>query len=152
MYRKRNQITEMMICLVDALAVVFCLTLAGMMRYHSFEELAGAENLRELYSIILVLHIASFYFFKVYSHFFKRGRYKELLLCVKYNLALVAGATLVGFGMKSVVFCSRLVMGYFFVLNTGMIWLVHLFIRNRERFFGWSKRRETNLLIVTTRE
>ena len=152
MYRKRNQITEMMICLVDALAVVFCLTLAGMMRYHSFEELAGAENLRDLYSIILVLHIASFYFFKVYSHFFKRGRYKELLLCVKYNLALVAGATLVGFGMKSTVFCSRLVMGYFFVLNTGMIWLVHLFIRNRERFFGWSKRRETNLLIVTTRE
>ena len=64
MYRKRNQITEMMICLVDALAVVFCLTLAGMMRYHSFEELAGAENLRELYSIILVLHIASFYFLK----------------------------------------------------------------------------------------
>lgn len=152
MYRKRNQITEMMICLVDALVVVFCLTLAGMMRYHSFEELAGAENLRELYSIILVLHIASFYFFKVYSHFFKRGRYKELLLCVKYNLALVAGATLVGFGMKSVVFCSRLVMGYFFVFNTGMLWLVHLFIRNRERFFGWSRRRESNLLIVTTRE
>lgn len=142
----------MMICLVDALVVVFCLTLAGMMRYHSFEELAGAENLRELYSIILVLHIASFYFFKVYSHFFKRGRYKELLLCVKYNLALVAGATLVGFGMKSVVFCSRLVMGYFFVFNTGMLWLVHLFIRNRERFFGWSRRRESNLLIVTTRE
>ena len=65
---------------------------------------------------------------------------------------LVAGATLVGFGMKSVVFCSRLVMGYFFVFNTGMLWLVHLFIRNRERFFGWSRRRESNLLIVTTRE
>ncbi len=44
MYRKRNQITEMMICLVDALVVVFCLTLAGMMRYQTFEELAGAEN------------------------------------------------------------------------------------------------------------
>ena len=29
MYRKRNQITEMMICLVDALVVVFCLTVAG---------------------------------------------------------------------------------------------------------------------------
>ncbi len=71
---------------------------------------------------------------------------------MKYNLVLVAGATLVGFGMKSVVFCSRLVMGYFFVFNTGMLWLVHLFIRNRERFFGWSRRRESNLLIVTTRE
>ena len=152
MYRKRNQITEMMICLVDALVVVFCLTVAGMMRYQTFEELVEAENLRELYSIILVLHIASFYFLKVYNGFFKRGRYRELLLSLKYNLVLVAGATLVGFGMKSVVFCSRLVMGYFFVFNTGMLWLVHLFIRNRERFFGWSRRRESNLLIVTTRE
>ena len=152
MYRKRNQITEMMICLVDALVVVFCLTVAGMMRYQTFEELVEAENLRELYSIILVLHIASFYFLKVYNGFFKRGRYRELLLSLKYNLVLVAGATLVGFGMKSVVFCSQLVMGYFFVFNTGMLWLVHLFIRNRERFFGWSRRRESNLLIVTTRE
>ena len=142
----------MMICLVDALVVVFCLTVAGMMRYQTFEELVEAENLRELYSIILVLHIASFYFLKVYNGFFKRGRYRELLLSLKYNLVLVAGATLVGFGMKSVVFCSRLVMGYFFVFNTGMLWLVHLFIRNRERFFGWSRRRESNLLIVTTRE
>ena len=152
MYRKRNQITEMMICLVDALVVVFCLTVAGMMRYQTFEGLVEAENLRELYSIILVLHIASFYFLKVYNGFFKRGRYREILLSLKYNLVLVAGATLVGFGMKSVVFCSRLVMGYFFVFNTGMLWLVHLFIRNRERFFGWSRRRESNLLIVTTRE
>ena len=152
MYRKRNQITEMMICLVDALVVVFCLTVAGMMRYQTFEELVEAENLRELYSIILVLHIASFYFLKVYNGFFKRGRYREILLSLKYNLVLVVGATLVGFGMKSVVFCSRLVMGYFFVFNTGMLWLVHLFIRNRERFFGWSRRRESNLLIVTTRE
>lgn len=142
----------MMICLVDALVVVFCLTVAGMMRYQTFEELVEAENLRELYSIILVLHIASFYFLKVYNGFFKRGRYREILLSLKYNLVLVAGATLVGFGMKSVVFCSRLVMGYFFVFNTGMLWLVHLFIRNRERFFGWSRRRESNLLIVTTRE
>ena len=142
----------MMICLVDALVVVFCLTVAGMMRYQTFEELVEAEKLRELYSIILVLHIASFYFLKVYNGFFKRGRYREILLSLKYNLVLVAGATLVGFGMKSVVFCSRLVMGYFFVFNTGMLWLVHLFIRNRERFFGWSRRRESNLLIVTTRE
>ena len=81
MYRKRNQITEMMICLADALVVVFCLTVAGMMRYQSFAELAVAENLRVLYSIILVLHVATFYFLKVYHDFFKRGRYRELLLC-----------------------------------------------------------------------
>ena len=72
--------------------------------------------------------------------------------CALYNLVLVSGATLVGFGMKDMVFLSRLVMGYFFVLNTGVLWLTHLFIRNRDRFFGWSKHRESNLMIVTTRE
>ena len=152
MYRKRNQITEIIICLIDALCVLLCLTAAGILRYQSFEELAETENIQVLYSIILVLHIAIFYFLKIYNVFFKRGRYKEFLLCIKYNLILVAGATLIGFSMRNVVFCSRLVMGYFFVLNTGMLWLVHLFIRNRERVFGWSKRKETNLLIVTTRK
>ena len=41
-------------------------------------------------------------------------------------------------------------MGYFFLLNTFMIWLMHLFIRNRDRVFRWSQRKETSLLVVTT--
>ena len=82
--------------------------------------------------------------------FFKRGRYRELLLSVKYNLILIAGATLLGFGLKNDVFVSRLVMGYFFLLNLFVVWVLHLSIRNRERVFRWSNRRVTNLLIVTT--
>lgn len=102
--------------------------------------------------MMLVLHIAAFYFLKVYNGFFRRGRYKELLLSVKYNLVLVAGGTLLGFSMKNEIFVSRLVMGYFFVINTVLIWGIHLFIRNRDRVFRWSKRRVTNLIVVTTRE
>ena len=33
-----------------------------------------------------------------------------------------------------------------------LIWGIHLFIRNRDRVFRWSKRRVTNLIVVTTRE
>ena len=32
------------------------------------------------------------------------------------------------------------------------IWMIHIFIRNRDRIFKWSKRKETSLLVVTTRE
>lgn len=152
MYRKRNQLMELAVCFVDAAAVIFSLFVSGMIRYHSIPELAYAENLRGLCSVILVLHVAAFYFLKVYDGFFKRGRYSELLLSVKYNLILVAGATLLGFGLKSEVFVSRLVMGYFFVINVFMIWLVHISIRNREKVFHWSHRRVTNLLVVTTRD
>ena len=69
---------------------------------------------------------------------------------MKYNIILIAGTTLVGFGVKEQVFNARLMMGYFFVLNTFLVWLVHLFIRNRDKVIRWSHRRVTNLLVVTT--
>lgn len=141
---------EIAVCLADGAAVLFSLCVAGMLRYQTLEGFAQAENIRVLCSVMLVTHVAAFYFMKVYDDFFKRGRYRELLLSVKYNFILTAGATLLGFGLKSGVFVSRLVMGYFFVLNVFMIWLVHLFIRNRERVFRWSHKKETNILIVTS--
>lgn len=152
MYRKRNQMMEIAVCLMDAMVVLFSLIVADMIRYQSFHEIIVRENFQGQCSVILLLHVASYYFMKIYDGFFKRGRYNELFLSIKYNLILVAGATLLGFGLKSEIFTSRLVMGYFFVLNTFMIWLVHLFIRNREKVFRWSHRRVTNLLVVTTAE
>lgn len=151
MYQKRNQLMELAVCVADVAVVVFCLTVAGMLRYRTWKLLAYAENLQGMYSVMIVLHVAVFYFLKIYDGFFKRGRYRELSLSVRYNLILIAGATLLGFSLKNEVFTSRLVMGYFFVLNTFMIWIMHLFIRNRERVFHWSHRRVTNLLVVTTR-
>ncbi len=150
MYQKRNQLMELAVCVADVTVVVFCLTVAGMLRYRSWKMMAYAENLQGMYSVVVVLHVAVFYFLKVYDGFFKRGRYKELFLSFRYNLILIAGAALLGFSLKNEVFTSRLVMGYFFVLNTFMIWIMHLFIRNRERVFRWSHRRVTNLLVVTT--
>ena len=152
MYRKRKQLMELAVCVIDALAVLFSLFVAGILRYHNMSQMMGAENMQELCSMILVVHIASYYFLKVYDGFFQRGRYSELILTIKYNLVLVAGAMLIGFSMKNVVFVSRLVMGYFFVINTILIWLIHIFIRNKDRVLHWSKRRVTNLLVVTTKE
>lgn len=150
MYRKQNQLMEIAVCTVDAGMMLCCLLAAGLLRYQNMSLLLSAENMETLCSVMLILHIASFYFLKVYDGFFKRGRYKEMLLSVKYNIILIAGASLLGFGMKNEIFVSRLVMGYFFVLNTIAIWAVHLFIRNRDRLFHWSTRREISLLLVTT--
>lgn len=152
MYRKRKQLMELMVCAIDTIAVIFSLLVAGMIRYQEMENLLMVENVKELCSMMLVVHVAAYYFTKVFDGFFKRGRYKELILSIKYNLVLVAGAMLLGFTMKNVVFVSRLVMGYFFVINTVLIWMLHIFIRNRDRVFKWSRRKVTNLLVVTTKE
>ncbi|MBR5509884.1 MAG: sugar transferase [Lachnospiraceae bacterium] len=149
MYRKRNQLVEIAICLADAMAVVFSLSVAGTLRYGSFCALMMAEDMASMYSVVLILHIAAFYSVKVYNNFFKRGRYQEFLLSVKYNFVMIAGAVLVGFCMKTSIFVSRLVMGYFLALNVVLIWVVHLFIRNRKQVLRWGRRDETNLLIVS---
>lgn len=100
MYRKRKQFMELIVCLADAVAMSVSLIIAGLIRYGSFVELIYSENIRGLFSSLIVLHIAAFYFLKMYNGFFQRGRYNELFLAVKYNLVLVAGATLLGFGLN----------------------------------------------------
>lgn len=150
MYRKQNQLMEMAVCMIDAGMMLCCLLAAGMMRYRYIQLLFEAENVQTTCSVMMILHIASFYFLKVYEGFFKRGRYREMLLSIKHNVILIAGASLLGFGMKNEIFVSRLFMGYFFVLNTLAVWAAHIFIRNRGRLFKWSMRREINLLLVTT--
>ena len=71
MYRKRKQLMELAVCGIDALAVIFSLFVAGMIRYQSLRELMWRENPQELCSMMLVLHIAAFYFLKVYNGFFR---------------------------------------------------------------------------------
>ena len=152
MYRKRKQLSELILCISDLAAVLFSLSVAGMLRYQSLEVFWRAENIQELFSAITILHIAAFYFLKVYENFFRRGRYREFLLSFKYNLLLLGGTALFGFGIKKEIFTSRLVMGYFFVLNLFMVWLVHLCIRNREKIFHRSGKKVTNIFIVTLPE
>ena len=152
MYRKRRQLMELAVCCIDAIIVMISLLGAGLIRYHSVACLMAAENMQGLCSMMLLVHIAAYYFLKIHDGFFKRGRYGELILIIKYNIVLVAGAMLIGFSMKNVVFVSRLVMGYFFVINTVLVWMAHIFIRNKDRVFHWSKRRVSNLLVVTTKE
>ena len=152
MYRKKNQLMEIIVCLSDAAVVMFSLYLAGMLRYRSLKVLVQLENMRVLCSIMLVTHVAAFYFMRVYDDFFRRGRYRELLLSIKYNFILTAGALLLGFGLKNGVFVSRLMMGYFFTINTLMVWVAHLFIRNREKVFQWKNKKEVSILIVASGE
>ncbi len=152
MYRKRNQLMELAVCFIDILVSCFSLIIAGMLRYRSFQAVLRAENLQETLVVIIVLNIAAYYFLKVYDGFFQRGRFDELSLSIKYNLILVVGVTFLSFGMKQELFVSRLVMGYFLIINTLLLWCAHIFIRNTIKLFRRSQRNERSILVVTTRD
>ena len=140
---------ELAICLADAVAIAFSLFLAGMVRYGSFAALNECEDIRMMYGGVFLLHIALFYFMKVTDGFFRRGRYRELLLCIRYNVLLTTLIIFFGFAIKDMLIISRLMAGYFFVINPFLLWIVHLMVRNRGLLFRMDGRRKENLLIVT---
>ncbi|MCI9068924.1 MAG: hypothetical protein HFI65_09775, partial [Lachnospiraceae bacterium] len=152
MYRKKNQIMEIVVCLIDMLAAFCSLTVAGALRYQSIRLFVDVVDFDVLFSIIAVIHVAAYYILRVYDGLYRRDRYQEAFLSIKYNLILIATAIFLGFTVKNDMFISRLVMGYFFVINTCLIWMVHIFIRNWDRFFHLNIRKKTNLLIVTTED
>lgn len=152
MYRKRNQILELAICLADAVTIAFSLFLAGMVRYGSLAALDQCENIRMMYGAVFLIHIALFYFMKVTDGFFRRGRYRELLLCIRYNVLLTIFIIFFGFAIKNMLIISRLMAGYFFIINTVLLWMVHLLVRNRGLIIRMDSRRKENLLIVTDSE
>jgi len=150
MYRKKKQILELVICVIDSLAVLLSLILAGSLRYGGFYQWRAVEDVKMAFSAAILIHVAIFYFLDITEGFYRRGRYQELLLCLKYNIIMVISITFFGFAIKTELLMSRLVMMWFFLFNTGFLLAVHIIIRNRERIFKISKGKKDNLLIITT--
>lgn len=148
MYRRKKQFVELGVCLLDLIAVVCSLMIAGLIRHGSFAMLAKRENLESLFSVVAVLHIAVFYVLKAFEGFYRRDAKAEFFFSVKFNLILVVLAIFLGFSMKSEVFTSRLVMGYFFILDTVMMWAVNQIVK----ISSHRMQKVTNLFIVTTPE
>ncbi len=152
MYKKKNQLSEMLVCVVDAAVIVCCIFAAGMIRYQNIMTFRAAENIQEMLLIAMVIHVVLFYGMRIYDGFFQRGRYAEAWIAVKYVFLLVVGMTILGFCLKIGVFKSRGLFGIFSVLASGSILVTHIILRNAETLLRQGKKHATNLLVVTTAE
>ena len=148
MYRRKKQVGQLVVCLIDLVLVLVCAVLGGLLRYHTVAELRRAENVQILLWVLGLFHIALYYIMNIYGTLYTRDRYHEAFTCVSYNLVLVACAVLFGFSMKIEVFTSRLVFGYFAVLNTVAMFVAHVLIRNQDKYFHTRGSRVSNILII----
>ena len=152
MYRKKNQILELTICIIDAFLLIGSLLLSGILRYGNLENWKAIEDVRLLLCVAIPLHVAIFYFLKIPEGIFRRGRYREAVVCLKYSIMMVICIASLGFAIKQDLLMSRLQMGYFFTITLITFWAAHILIRNREKILKTDGRRMDNLLIVTTKD
>ena len=141
-----------MLCFVDGLVIALSLLLAGMMRHQNVEAVFNYENYGSILALLLVEHVTMFYYLRIHEGFFDRDRYQEASAVVKYNAVLVAGAVIFAYCTKTVYFNSRLVFGYFFVLNSVLTFAAHIAFRNSGTILRWSHKNGRSLLVVTTTE
>ena len=117
MYQRKNQIQELVICLLDALCVVISFILAGLWRFDSWDAFSQATDFIPSVAGMVMLHIAVYYVLKVYEGMYSRGYLAELNKVIKYNVILMMGITAYTFAVKNRMELSRLTLGFFFILN-----------------------------------
>lgn len=150
MYRRKNQMLELFICITDAFVVLASVVLAGWIRYGSIDNWKILEDVRQSCGAVLLIHVALFYFMRVPEDFFRRGRFRELMLCIRYNVMLVICIAFFGFVIKDELIMSRLMLGYFFIIDTILLWIIHTMVRNKGWILKEQKKSKENLLVITT--
>lgn len=128
MYRKKSRVCNI-VCLFINFAVIFLsLLLATAIRTLVLSPVITRAVFLKEYCILILVWGMAYLILDGFSHFFKRGKFEELVCSVKLN-----GFTFVGFLIVqyflNLNFISRLVVGAFFLLNVVLIWLVNMLYR-----------------------
>ncbi len=150
MYQKKDQLSELLLCLVDGLVIFISLFIAGMLRHWDMRIVLEQENFTGILGVLLLEHVVMFYYLRISEGFYDRDRYLEMLVAIKYNVILAVGSVIWAYCSKTMVFNSRLVFGYFCVINTILTYATHIVFRNVGVWFRWNEKNATSLVIVTT--
>jgi len=149
MDRKNKIIETYGILLTDSLCVVLSYLLAILIRYHSF---AAADN-RNTYALVCVWIIL---FTVLYDtligsgrNFLRRGYYVEAKSVVKYIASLIVFLGCSLFFFKEAENFSRLVFGYFIIIQTIGMFFFHALLKKVLRAGYRADKGKTKVLVIT---
>lgn len=150
-YNKKYQIIESYgLFLLDVICITVSYGLAYMIRFHGTESPLGNREIAQIYLPFLLICMLNNFFTNEYKHFFQRGYYYELLRVVRYNviLFLATGAYIYAFRLE--LEFSRLLLGYFVVINTVITYIVRIAFKSYMRRYYSKSRSSDKVMIVTS--
>jgi len=152
MYQKSNSIEKLMVMCVDLVCLIASMLIAFMIRYHLI--LGIHSNHDQVWQIPLVMTISILLdvFINFNEHFTRRGNFEELISVIKKQFAMAVIWIVILYLLHTANVLSRLVFGYFVVINTVSTYLGHVLLK-QYLIRGFKQGRYSNrLLLVTTRE
>ena len=154
-YNKKHEIIiNYGLTLLDIACAVIAYAVAFMIRYNSF--IFGNKGLdRELlfpvFVILQALNIIIIQVTKAYSHFARKKLSEELLSVLWTNILLFIFSSSFIYALKFEAGISRLVLGFFVVLNAALCFIIHcLYILYLRHFYRNSNSSEKFLILTTS--
>lgn len=153
-YNKKYQIIEMYgLLMLDIICITVSYVLAYLMRFHGMEGTLGSRELMQIYLPFLLICMLNSFFTNEYKRFFQRGYYYEFIRVLRYNFILFVGTGFYIYAFRLELEFSRLLLGYFVVINAALTYLVRVvFKKYMNRHYKNSKGSDKILVVTTNRE
>ena len=151
-YNKKYQIIESYgLFLLDIICITVSYALAYLIRFHGTESPLGNREIAQIYVPFLLICMLNNFFTNEYKHFFQRGYYYELLRVVRYNIILFLATSAYIYAFRLELEFSRLLLGYFVVINTIITYVVRIAFKSYMRRY-YSKSRSSDKVMVVKAE
>lgn len=149
-YNKKYQIIESYgLFLLDIICITVSYALAYQIRFRGGDSPLGNREIAQIYLPFLLICMLNNFFTNEYKHFFQRGYYYELLRVVRYNVILFLATSAYIYVFRLELEFSRLLLGYFVVINTIVTYLIRIAFKSYMRRYYSKSRSSDKVMIVT---
>lgn len=147
---QKNKIIEVYgLWFADLLCIILSFIAATYIRFGNFEDM-GDQNVHFLVCLCLLLFCTIYSFFIDWNrNFLRRSIWKESGAVLKYNAIMMLVVVFIMVLVKWADVFSRLVLGYFFILNECLSLAVHMSIKKLMQSYYSSEKNSVKVMVVT---
>lgn len=151
MYQKRKVIEKVIILLLDLICVGISLVIACQLRFGLFWGVNESKDQIWQYLILAAIAVILKLLFDFDRHFFRRGYFEELISVGKEQIVISIFWIIALYLLHKAGELSRLVFGYFTVVNIVLTYTVHLLLKQFLTKGYKQSKYSSRMLLVTTR-
>ncbi len=149
MNRKKKIIESYCLLFSDLLCIVIAYVAAILLRYGKFVRVQEPE-IHALVCVFFLLFCTIYSFLLDWNRsFLERGVLVEFVAVLKFNLFMVLGAASVLFMIQRGAAFSRMVWGYFAILDVLVVWLMRLIMKRFLRAYLTSEANLVKIMVIT---
>jgi exopolysaccharide biosynthesis polyprenyl glycosylphosphotransferase len=152
MNRHNRKLRKIVLWLADMIVTMLVYLLAMYIRHPDTQDFFAMPSQKLVLSIIALVSTVLGLLFKLNENFMSRGRFNELKAVIKFSVIMTLCIILFAFMTHVTMTLSRLVMGYFFLLEIVILYLERTVIKRVARRMFSSSAVKRKIILIADEE